>query len=110
MSLTVENLCKALNTWNKLEDIDGSCRYYEIFADSSCRIQNNITDSQRDFLTVNAMYDYIQNQVQSDMKVAFTIPSSVLRKAKLGDNSELAIIINTAMTNAVKDWENCVKS
>lgn len=105
VELTVLNLRKALKVWNNKEDLDGGSRYFEIYSDGSCRINNSQTNSNIDFLRVEDMYDYIQNQVQPSMKVAFTIPSSALRKAKLGDNSELAALINTEMTNAVKDWE-----
>ncbi len=103
--LTVLNLRKALKVWNNKEDLDGCDRYFEIYSDDSCRIHNNQSNSNIDFLHVEDMYDYIQNQVQPSMKVEFIIPSSALRKAKLGDNSELAAVISTAMSNAVKDWE-----
>lgn len=103
--LTVLNLRKALKVWNNKEDIDGCDRYFKIFSDGSCRIHNNQNNSSIDFLHVEDMYDYIQNKVQPSMKVAFTIPSSALRKAKLGDNSELSLVINTAISDAVKDWE-----
>ncbi len=106
--LTVKALREAMQKWNKVEDISGHQRYFLIFPDGSCDILSRI-DSKNDrrqyFDNVELMYEHIQNKIQPDMKLSFSIPSSALRKAKAGDLTEVNKYIGEAVKAAVVDWE-----